>query len=247
MSTNHIVSLSGGKDSTALALALKEREPREYQYICTPTGNESPAMEAHWQKLEELLNAPLLRLTNGSLESWMDKQNCLPNSNMRWCTRLLKIVPFVNFIKAHQPAIVYSGLRADEPTREGLYGDEFEYRCPLREWGWGLREVKEYLELRQIVIPERTDCLWCYDQKIVEWYLLLYNHPDKFDEAIAYEDKIGHTFRSKTRDTWPADLRGLKAEFERGRYVRGSNRVLQLPILQIEDDESESKCRICSL
>lgn len=26
----HIVALSGGKDSTALALALAEREPREY-------------------------------------------------------------------------------------------------------------------------------------------------------------------------------------------------------------------------
>lgn len=38
----HVVALSGGKDSTALALRLKEIEPREYQYVCTPTGDELP-------------------------------------------------------------------------------------------------------------------------------------------------------------------------------------------------------------
>lgn len=38
----HVVALSGGKDSTAMALRLREVEPREYTYICTPTGNELP-------------------------------------------------------------------------------------------------------------------------------------------------------------------------------------------------------------
>ena len=43
----HVVALSGGKDSTAMALRLAEVEPQEYRYICTPTGRELPAMEAH--------------------------------------------------------------------------------------------------------------------------------------------------------------------------------------------------------
>ena len=52
MSTvQHIVALSGGKDSTALALRLAELEPREYVYVCTPTGDELPEMFAHWRKL----------------------------------------------------------------------------------------------------------------------------------------------------------------------------------------------------
>jgi tRNA(Ile)-lysidine synthase TilS/MesJ len=46
----HIVGLSGGKDSTALALRLRQLHPEiEFTYICTPTGNE-PA------KANELLN-----------------------------------------------------------------------------------------------------------------------------------------------------------------------------------------------
>src|SRR5262245_37676527 len=55
----HVVALSGGKDSTAVALRLAEIEPREYVYLCTPTGDELPAMLAHWAQLEVLLGRPL--------------------------------------------------------------------------------------------------------------------------------------------------------------------------------------------
>jgi hypothetical protein len=206
-----------------------------------------PDMEAHWRMLEKRLEAPLIRLTNGSLQSWMDKYSALPNSRMRWCTRLLKIVPFIEFVKAHQPAIVYAGLRADEPTREGLYGEGFEYRCPFRDWGWGLKEVMTYLEEQNVTIPERTDCAWCYDQRIVEWYLLFYEHPDLYEQAIAYEEMTGHTFRSNTRDTWPADLRSLREEFRKGRYIRGSVNRVQRQLFQIGQDEEETRCRLCSL
>jgi tRNA(Ile)-lysidine synthase TilS/MesJ len=43
----HVVGLSGGKDSTAMALRLAEVEPQPYVYICTPTGNEPASMMAH--------------------------------------------------------------------------------------------------------------------------------------------------------------------------------------------------------
>ncbi len=54
----HIVALSGGKDSTAMALRLAEIEPRDYAYVITPTGNELPEMIAHWRKLMDLLGKP---------------------------------------------------------------------------------------------------------------------------------------------------------------------------------------------
>ena len=47
----HVIGLSGGKDSTALALRLMETEPREYELICNATGNELPEMVEHWAKL----------------------------------------------------------------------------------------------------------------------------------------------------------------------------------------------------
>jgi predicted PP-loop superfamily ATPase len=50
----HIVALSGGKDSTAMALRLRELHPDvPYRFIITPTGNELPTMDAHWAKLDD--------------------------------------------------------------------------------------------------------------------------------------------------------------------------------------------------
>src|SRR6266850_5286122 len=82
----NIVALSGGKDSTALALRLAEVEPRQYRYVCTPTGDELPEMMEHWARLERLLGAPIERLGTATLPGLIYQQHALPNVWMRWCT-----------------------------------------------------------------------------------------------------------------------------------------------------------------
>ena len=55
-----VVALSGGKDSTAMALRLAEIEPNaDYHWVLTPTGNELPPMYEHWRKLKDLLGDDL--------------------------------------------------------------------------------------------------------------------------------------------------------------------------------------------
>ena len=73
-----VVALSGGKDSTAMALELAAREPRDYVYLITPTKNEPPEADAHWAKLECLLGKPLVRVTTVGLVELIQIQNCLP-------------------------------------------------------------------------------------------------------------------------------------------------------------------------
>lgn len=236
---NHIVALSGGKDSTAMALRLAEIEPQDYTYLCTPTGNELPAMETHWNTLGDLLGKPIIRVTAGTLEGLIDTFGSLPNWRQRWCTRMLKIEPCIAFLKEHQPATLYVGLRFDEPSeeREGLYGDHAAYRYPLREWEWGVEEVWGYLNEKGVCIPRRTDCAWCYDQRLVEWKKLSEQHPDLYDRAIEKEEQTGHTFRGPNKDTWPASLKELRIEFVNGRRVRG----------EAIYDEDKKACRVCSL
>lgn len=227
----HVVGLSGGKDSTALAFLLREIEPRDYDYICTPTQHELPEMTAWWASLESLLGKRLIRITNKerTLGDLIQIHQRLPNNRERWCTRQLKIEPTIAWCIRNAPVTLYVGLRADEEEREGIYGQHVYSRFPFREIGWGVKEVWNYLEKLGLAdcIPERTDCYDCYDQRIREWFSLWRNHPDLYEEACQREDRFGGTYRSATRDTWPAGLRDLAREFAAGRKIRGGTEARQ--------------------
>lgn len=240
--TAHVVALSGGKDSTAMALRLAEVEPRDYRFFCTPTGNELPEVHAHWSRLETLLGAPIERVTSKgrTLTDWIRIHGALPNHRMRWCTRQLKIEPALAFLlrlrQEHDEVVTYVGLRADEPGREGGdYGATVTYDTPLRRWGWGVDDVWRYLETRGVCVPRRTDCAWCPFQRLVEWKRLNEEHAAIYDEGAGLEVETGHTFRSPGRDTWPAPLADLRAHFLAGRKIRG----------EAQYDERVNSCGVC--
>lgn len=239
----HVVSLSGGKDSTALALRLAEVEPRDYTYICTPTGDELPSMIEHWENLECMLRKPLIRLGMGlTLNELIEREKTIPNWKTRYCTRILKIQPCQDWINSRrEKVILYVGLRADEEGREGGDYSRCEVRFPFREWDWGIRNVLDYLKARNVKVPPRTDCARCFFQKTYEWWKLWQWHPSIYQSAVDQEMKYGHTFRSAQRDTWPASLAGMRLEFMRGRVPVNAYRR--------EDPFgfSANKCRVCSL
>jgi hypothetical protein len=233
----YVIGVSGGKDSVALALRLKEVEPdTDWEFFITPTGDELPPMIEHWANLERILGKPFIRITNHNvdLNGLIQIQKALPNFRQRWCTRILKIEPTIAWCVRNAPVLMHVGLRADEEEREGIYGDLVQSRFPFREWGWGISEVLAYLCKRGITIPERTDCAKCYHQRISEWRNLWRDYPFVYWEASAQETQFGHTFRSPGRDTWPSDLISLAREFSNGRKIRG-------------DKKRGSICRVCTL
>lgn len=231
----HIVPVSGGKDSTCLALALKEREPRPYTYVYTPTGDELPEMEMHIARLERMLGQPIIRLTNGTLATQIEHNHMLPNVFSRWCTRLLKLRPAGKFYAEFAPVVCYVGIRDDEDEREGTrpggdsapVGTEVVQVFPFQRWGWDIDDVWAFLDERGIHIPERTDCARCPYQKLGEWYNLWLYHRDIYLDAEADEEKWGHTFRSPQRDTWPAGLKELRELFEAGKIPERSLRMME--------------------
>lgn len=231
----HVVGLSGGKDSTALALWLVENEPREYEFICNKTGNELPAMVEHWAKLERMLGQPIVPVTHtADLIELCETMNALPNFRMRWCTRILKIEPTIAYMESlPDGSTLYVGLRADEEIRRGIYGQDMLIRFPLREQGMNEADVWRFLGKNGVSIPARTDCALCPYQRLGEWRDLWEQHPAEWAKGVELEKKTGHTFRSAGRDTWPASMEELGKEFASGREVRKSAR--------------DTTCRVCSL
>lgn len=246
----HIVALSGGKDSTAMALRLREIEPEtEFLFVCTPTGRELPEMFAHWKLLSCLLDSPIVPImAQRGFQSRLEAYQTIPNHRIRWCTRELKIEPFKAFLFASAPAVAYVGLRSDEEERQGaVYGqvDGITQRYPLREWGWSINDVYDYLDGKGIVIPKRSDCDCCFFQTIAEWWLLWRLHPDRYAWAEAQETVTGHTWRSESRDSWPAPLAELRAEFEtRKRKIPNLAKHLQGRLASTDRGEM---CRACSM
>jgi 3'-phosphoadenosine 5'-phosphosulfate sulfotransferase (PAPS reductase)/FAD synthetase len=240
----HVVALSGGKDSTALALRLAEVEPRDYVYVCTPTGNELPEMFAHWNKLGELLGKPILPIMHRTgLQGVVREQKMMPNFRARFCTRILKIEPYRRWLVENTPCVSYVGLRADEEGRAGgSYQDidGVQMRFPLREWGWKKADVLGYLETRGVSIPRRTDCAICYHQRIGEWWELWKNFPEEWATGEKLEAEIGGTLRSPGRDSWPVAMKDLREAFESGRVPKS---------VQMQDNEmrASGECRVCTL
>lgn len=237
MKPKHVIGLSGGKDSTAMALRLRELNPDvEYEFIGNWTGNEPAPLFVHLRKLEEMLGGQIKRVGyHTDLHGLIDELQMLPNFRARFCTRILKIEPTIEYFASLPPgSTLYVGLRADEEERKGLFGEDIKVVFPMREWGWAEADVYRYLDGKGVCIPVRTDCELCPHQRLGEWRDLYFNNPFEYWRGVAWEVHTGHTFRSDGRDTWPASLVELAKEFDRGRPLR-------------ERKKDANKCRVCTL
>ncbi len=263
-----IAGISGGKDSTAMVLRMAELG-WDFDMLTTPTGNELPEVYVHMDRVVHATSKILRKVPAPTLHEMIEKYRALPNARMRWCTRAIKIEPCVAYLRRQvldgKNPVLCIGLRADEPAREGLYDEMIAMRFPLREWGWTKRDVIDYCRARGFETPKRTDCMFCYAQRLREWWQLWFKHPDLYAEAEELEATVTrqrrdiaieqgrepdpdkwYTFRSASRDTWPAALKDLRAEFEKGRLPRGVRDDQQETMFE-DDDDYEGACRVCTL
>jgi len=206
----HIVSLSGGKDSTAMLLRmLEEGMPVDIILFCD-TGLEFDAMYRHIDKLEQYINKPITRLKapqsfeylfyeympkrkNPELEgrkgfSWGGPRN-------RWCTSVLKtrvIDRYLKDLSEEYTLCQYIGIAADEPQRIR----KFNY--PLIDWGMTEADCLAYCKERGFDwdglydIFNRVSC-WCCPLQSFEELRKLRRHFPELWEKLRYMDK--HTWR----------------------------------------------------
>ena len=204
--TRHILGLSGGKDSSALAVYMKDRVP-EMEYVFCDTQKELPETYEYIDKLEAFLGKPIARLNpERGFDHWLKVySNYLPSSQMRWCTRQLKLKPFEQFV-GDDPVISYVGIRADE-ERDGYISTKPNIKAvfPFKEDGITKADVFRLLQEAGLGLPSyyswrtRSGCYFCFFQRKNEWAGLLKHHPDLFEESKRYE-KLDPT--TGERYTW---------------------------------------------
>lgn len=202
MVERHVLGISGGRDSAALAIYMRQHAPElDIEYFFTDTGKELPEVYEFLGRLEGFLGRPILRLNpDRDFDFWLrEYNNFLPSPQTRWCTRQLKIKPFQDWvrpaIKAGEIVNSYVAIRADEDYRDGFVSgqDNLRVHLPFRAAGVDKSGVVEILEAAGVGLPDyyrwrsRSGCTFCFYQQKIEWVRLLEEHPDAFEEAKRYE------------------------------------------------------------
>lgn len=193
----HICGISGGKDSSALAIYMRDRVP-DMEYFFCDTGAELPETYKYLAKLEVVLGKPIARLNSDrDFAHYFEVfRGTLPSPQMRWCTSLLKIKPLEEWI-GEEDAVSYVAIRADESNRKGYVSTKPNIRTcfPFVEDQVDHAGVVRILEDAGINLPEyyrwrtRSGCYFCFFQRKAEWVGLADNHPELFEKAVAIEQK----------------------------------------------------------
>ena len=263
----HILSVSGGKDSAALAIYMRDKIS-DMEYVFCDTEMELPETYEYLARLEAVVGKPIIRLKHNGrgFDHWYAVfGGYLPCARMRWCTKYLKLHPFEQYVGDSQ-VINYVGIRADE-EREGYVSTKPNIKAafPFKEDGLCYTDVVRILSESGIGLPtylswrSRSGCYLCFFQQNMEWVGLLEHHPDLYWKASRYE-KVDE--RTGKRFTWnqheslqelarPERIAAIKAEGQRRRQLQPVRDGLLTRILAANDspdsDDGPQPCLICTL
>lgn len=153
----HILGISGGKDSAALAVYLKQKYPMlKVEYYNSDTGCELAETELLIDRLEAYLGKiKRLRAAEGSPEATPFEHflkaagGFLPSPQARWCTQKMKLAEFERYV-GDDYAVSYVGIRGDE-DRDGYISSKPNIQAvfPFRRNIWSLDVINKVLSNKQ--------------------------------------------------------------------------------------------------
>ena len=268
MPIRHVLSLSGGKDSAALAVYLRDRIDK-MEYIFNDTGKELPETYQYLDRVSEYLGQPVQRLNaDKGFDHWYQMYGgMIPSNHRRWCTKMLKLKPFEAFV-GNDPVINYIGIRADE-NRTGYISHKpnITPSYPFIDDGIVLADVKRILRDSGVGLPPYTDwgrtrsgCFFCFYQQKIEWVALLERHPGLFEQAEEYEREYSPTGNLFTWSNGErlADLRKPERIEEirrdaqrRAQFTKRRTKNMRLAdVFRVEmevEPSEEQGCLVCTL
>ncbi len=210
--TKHIISFSGGKDSTAMLLRMKELNMKIDKIIFGDCGLEFPEVYDFVDKMEKIIG---MKITTVKTDKTFDEMFHKKISKGKykgqirgfpfvvtpcWIQRDLKVRQMEKLQKSDD--CVYLGINHDErhriqkdPTRKIK-----KLKYPLIEWKWGSRECLEYLRKKKMMPPiyklfERTGCWLCPYQPLLSLKILYLYYPDLWEKLKKYEKACPHGFK----------------------------------------------------
>ena len=216
--TKHILGLSGGKDSAALAVHMNKKYPDlNIEYFFTDTRYELKETYDFLNKLKTRLDKPIHYINpRNSFDYFMKKyNNFLPSPTARWCTIEMKLKSMEAWLKpaldAGQEIITYVGIRYDERGRIGYKptNNLIKAKFPFIEDCIDKEGVMEILDSSGLGLPDyykwrsRSGCTFCFFQRRSEWIGLKENNPSAWEHAKSLEKQATD---NASAFTWIKDM-----------------------------------------
>jgi len=231
----YIVSVSGGKDSTATLLYMLERVSKEdITAVFCDTGWEMDEVYQYLDYLEKRLDIKIIRIKSKyeSMEGLCLHKKFIPNLVVRFCTIELKQKPLWkfkvdNFYSKGIKPISVNGVRKEESksrsNRKFYEKSSFTYnRKRYIEYivqpivNWSEKEVFDYIESKGVRVNplykrgfKRVGCMPCiYDNP-----LMLENAGKKYiDRMRNLENKVSEKLGKKVKWFSPSKDRILRTK-----------------------------------
>jgi len=220
----HIVSFSGGKDSTAMLLMMIEKGIKIDEIVFADTKLEFYEMYKYIDRIENHIKRKITTVrTKDEFDDWFygkwtrgvktDKIRGMPKSvEPCYWSRQAKYNLLEKICKGN---FRYLGIASDEPKRIH-YKDGYKY--PLYEWGITEKQCNKYLKERDLVNPlyekfDRLGCWLCPKQSIKSLKALYIHYPDKWEKLKQYECDSPGGFADKK------DLKQLEYRFNQEIYM----------------------------
>ena len=214
----HIISFSGGKDSTALLLLMIENSIPFDEVVFCDTGLEYPEVYDHIKLVEKQLNLTVTKLaSNKSFEYWLKihkKTKGLnkdrlgygwPDHRVRWCTTLLKSRVMQKYLRSCNLAInevvEYHGITIDEIQRTKKNNDGRRIEYPLCSYNLTQADTLDFCYDRGFhwngfyKFHKRANCYCCPLQSLEELYFLYTHYPNLWQDLKTLDIGVWRKFR----------------------------------------------------
>ena len=246
----HIVSFSGGKDSTAMLLRMIELDMPIDKIIFADTTLEYPELYDYIKKVEKYIKR---KITIVKPEYDLDHYFYKKRKSGRligqirgfpfvitpcWIQRDMKVRVMEKL--QSKGDYVYLGYAKGEENR--IQTDKTKkqiYKYPLIEWGWTERKCLFYIKEKGLDNPlyrkyKRLGCWLCPKQPTKDLRYIFENHPKLWQKLLRYEVDSPHGFKPNLR------LKDLENKWKYQTKLTGETFFPSERIIAIKRDSAES-------
>lgn len=127
-----IVTFSGGKDSLASLLWVKNNLTKDFITVFCDTGWEHPLTYQYIYDIRDRLGLNLVTVKSKKYDGMVDlakKKSRWPSSRRRFCTSELKTIPMIDYIldEVNDNILMIQGIRAAESSRRAEMSKQCTY------------------------------------------------------------------------------------------------------------------------